>query len=58
MNHAVLLVGYGVENGVKYWKVRNSWGGRWGESGSIRIRRDSSGVGLCGMLGYTSFPRI
>ena len=43
-NHAVVIVGYGTENGVDYWKVRNSWDTWWGESGYIRIKRNAGNV--------------
>jgi len=45
-DHAVTAVGYGTENGVDYWLIKNSWGSDWGEGGFIRIKR---GVGMCGV---------
>merc|ERR1711865_1089459 len=44
--HAVRIVGWGVDNGVKYWKVANSWNPYWGEKGHFRILR---GVNHCGI---------
>merc|ERR1712205_49761 len=33
VNHAVLITGWGHDNGHKYWKVKNSWGPQWGDKG-------------------------
>ena len=42
--HAVKFVGWGVEDGVKYWKVANSWNPYWGEDGFFRIIRGDSSL--------------
>jgi len=55
--HSVKVIGFGVEKGVDYWLVQNSWGSSWGEKGFFKIRR---GTDECFIetLVYTGFPKL
>jgi len=44
IDHAVQATGYGTQQGLPVWNVRNSWGADWGENGYIWLKR---GVNLC-----------
>jgi C1A family cysteine protease len=58
LDHGVLAVGYGVDGANSYYKVKNSWGTSWGESGYIRIQKGKAQTGgQCGILmGPPSYP--
>lgn len=50
INHGVLLVG----SNDQYWKIKNSWGAAWGESGYIRLAKGNT----CAICSYPSYPQI
>ncbi|SBT35081.1 vivapain-3 (VP3) [Plasmodium ovale wallikeri] len=64
-NHAVILVGYGMEeiynNQTKqnekqyYYIIKNSWGEQWGEKGFMRIKTDEFGLEKTCSLGAQAF---
>lgn len=55
VNHAVVATGYGVENGLKYWNIKNSWSTEWGNQGYFKIQR---GINLCAIAQCNSYPLI
>jgi C1A family cysteine protease len=57
LDHAVLAVGYNMGNSPPFWKIKNSWGTSWGESGYIRLGV-VNGNGICGVQMNSCYPVV
>ena len=57
LDHGVLIVGYGVEDDIPYWLVKNSWGESWGDEGYVKILRSdkTQDNGVCGIAMQASY---
>ena len=56
-SHAIKIIGWGVENGVKYWLCVNSWNEEWGDKGFFKILRGTNECGI-EIHAYAAIPKL
>lgn len=54
VDHSITIVGYGEENGIKYWVVLNSWGEKWGDKGFIKVKRGVNEINIESMVEFSN----
>jgi C1A family cysteine protease len=53
LDHGILAVGYGTEDGNDFFLVKNQWDTKWGDNGYIKIGAGDSNI--CGILTAPSY---
>ena len=58
LDHGVLAIGYGVEEGTgeAYWLIKNSWGTSWGHNGYVKMARNEDN--MCGVASAAIYPLV
>ena len=55
--HAIKILGWGVENGIKYWLCANSWNNEWGDNGFFKILRGNNECNIEEVV-YAGLPKL
>ena len=58
LSHSTTIVGYGEENGIKYWICMNSYGKDWGENGYYKVLRGENEIGIESMSEYMNIDFV
>eukprot|EP00998_Keelungia_sp_KM082_P010747 NODE_694_length_1706_cov_14.322989_g684_i0.p1 GENE.NODE_694_length_1706_cov_14.322989_g684_i0~~NODE_694_length_1706_cov_14.322989_g684_i0.p1 ORF type:complete len:559 (-),score=118.31 NODE_694_length_1706_cov_14.322989_g684_i0:29-1651(-) len=56
LDHAVMAVGYGTEDGQDYWIVKNSWSQYWGADGFVKMSMKDNNCGVATGALYPILP--
>lgn len=51
IDHAILMVGYDDTAEIPFFKMKNSWGTKWGENGYFRVAQTPAPGGTYGLFG-------
>ena len=58
VGHSTTIVGYGEENGIKYWICMNSYGKNWGDNGYYRVLRGENEMRIESMPEYLNIEFV
>ena len=58
VNHAMVAVGYGIQDNIEFAIIRNQWGEDWGEGGYIRVKLTDDTYGTCGLYSDNTFTLV
>lgn len=59
-NHGILITGYSLDDEIPHYRIKNSWGKRWGESGYFRMAIGKQPKGTCTIAGsgFNYYPIV